>query len=1006
MIAGLIRSIVSQGTSSVAGAGAAMAGLSPMLEAGVSVVAIGGLVALTPTVVRIWKRTREADRENPEQAVPVESVESIFRVLEDQRYQAANDRLYDALEELEDVYSRKEIDALLEEALAEWSRNRPGGAGNPPPRQEMLKVLRSCVQECQESAYRVRFANHYRDLVSIDRHHRSRIQDIFIRLRAESPSDRQHQGAGGQEIGILHEGWTGPGRLDFRGKSPGEIQETLRSVGNVVILGEPGSGKSTLLRYLAASGSDSGLNGALLPLILPLRELARDEYEEWFVAERAAQFSAYALEHRMSNSFFFHALSEGRCLVCLDALDEVRPSARRLVADRVGKMVGSYPGNLFVATSRRAGYDDEPLDDRIFTRYAVEPMEDADITAFVNGRLGEGTKEAENVLSILDKDPEAKSLAANPLRLSIINLVHREIGDSSGALKRTDFYRTATEVLIQDRDDEGRSIQPKDFRKDILAAVAHEMHNSGDETIGKITLKRFVVRFLEEEKSVVSPTDARKQACEFVELAERRTGLLVEQPGSVRAEFGFLHSTFRDFLVAEYIDSQHFSAEPDAYWEEIKEHLEDSHWREVIFSLLGIVDEDYCTHLIEQILAAGDAAPRYEKAWSLEGHLELAAEALARQSPMAPEMQQEIIRRLEGECRGVRTMRTRNAIRALGEIRHMSQEVVPILFSIADNTQTPVDDRVYAATALSKMGHRRKAVDFLTAVVKHPGVAPDLKVIAAGALGELNEREAAKDALIEVAGSPGTDIANRIGAASVLDRLDSRHMAIAVLATIVRDPSADAFDRALAASMLVIFDERLVAMEALTSIANDLDADSRGRIMAAMTLGLRLGKRNEAVNVLMNIANESDNVEPRIFAARQLAKLGKPDEALEALAVIMEIAADVYELVMALEAIGELGERESAIDPLTTIAERAMDAEDRRLAAAALARLGEREVSIDVLAAIARDPTIDPDSRLSSAENLADFGLPEAAIEVFAAIAGDPEIHQNIRARAQIRLPN
>ena len=76
-------------------------------------------------------------------------VESIFQVLSDEQNQVANDKLYDALDELENVYDTAEVDAKLNEAVAEWSRNRPEGAGNPPGRADMVRVLRAMIQGCQ-----------------------------------------------------------------------------------------------------------------------------------------------------------------------------------------------------------------------------------------------------------------------------------------------------------------------------------------------------------------------------------------------------------------------------------------------------------------------------------------------------------------------------------------------------------------------------------------------------------------------------------------------------------------------------------------------------------------------------------------------------------------------------------------------------------------------------------------------------------------------------------------
>ena len=715
----------------------------------------------------------------------------------------------------------------------------------------------------------------------------------------------------------------------------------LRSAGNVVILGEPGSGKSTLLRYLAANCAASDSDDASVPLLLPLREIAQ---KESLVAEHAAQFATDVLQLPMPEGFFQRLLQEGRCLVCLDALDEISLSDRRRVAGRVEQMVRRYPDSLFVVTSRRAGYDEEPLDERVFTRYTVQPMEDRDITAFVNSRFGEGAEEAESVLSMLNANPEVKALVANPMLMAIFNMVHRDIGDSHAALKRTGFYQKATEVLIKDLDDEGQRIGPNDIRKDILGAVAHHMHREGYETIGKTPLERFVVRFLQEEKSVEDLWDARRQGEEFLQLAERRTGLLVEQPGSDGPQFGFLHSTFRECLTAEYIHHRHFSAEPEAYWEEIQRHLADAHWREVILFLLGILDRDYCTYLVRKILGVGDAAPKYEDNSSLRTHLQLAADALAKQSPMAPELELEIIDRLARHARDERSIMNVTAIRALGEIKHLHlhEAVVRILTDVGVDSPSEAITKsrrgIAAATALARLGEAEKAIAILTGIAK--------------------ERN---------------DDVIRLEAASTLGRLGEAEAAIAVLTNIVKE-SGDYRSRGYAVSRLVRLGEVEAAIDALTGIVNGSGDDSI-RVFAASDLG-GLGEVEAAIDALTGIVNGSGDDSIRYLAARQLGRLGEAESEIDVLTSIAYGSGDDSIRVDAARELGRLDEEQAAIDVLTDIAYGSGDDSIRVDAARELGGLGEVEAAIDALTDIAGDPDVDPSVRDAAESSLSYLRKP------------------------------
>ena len=394
-------------------------------------------------------------------------------------------------------------------------------------------------------------------------------------------------------------------------------------------------------RYLAANCAESHSESPVVPLFLPLREVAAEvaawKGDDSIFAEKAASFSRYKLDIHIPKEFFNRSLQEGRCLFFLDALDEVPASDRDAVVEKIGDLVEEYSTNRFVVTSRRAGYDDRPLSqtEGFFNRYLVQPMEDEDITSFVNSRFDDDPEEAAQAMSILDGNPGIKALAANPLHLAIFNMLQ---GRSSGLpLNRAEFYKQAVDILIEDKDDAGRRIDDARLERheNLLTHIARLFHDENRETIGRAELEeRAADSLLEYRRKSDNPTradedEAFAEAEAFIERAERRTGLLVkEDPGS--GVFRFVHTTFREYLTAKDIHNRRrsYSRHREACWDEIKDHLTDARWREVILLLLGSLDDRYCTYLTEKILAAGDEALQpYE--WEIPTHLQLAAEALA-----------------------------------------------------------------------------------------------------------------------------------------------------------------------------------------------------------------------------------------------------------------------------------------------------------------------------------------------------------------------------------------
>ena len=216
------KAIFSEGASSGTGFLAKMSGMSGLWEVGATVVAVAGVAVAAGLTGLLWNRVKRLTKESPEQAVPVESVESIFQVLSDEQNLVANDKLYDALAELENVYGTAEVDAKLNEAVAEWSRNRPEGAGNPPGRADMVKVLRTMVQGSHEAKYRELFAQYCRKLVSIEQtnvNYRPLIEDVsFNCVRsvpriAETGGEVCWKGTTLMTTGTDLNSWTSVGRI-------------------------------------------------------------------------------------------------------------------------------------------------------------------------------------------------------------------------------------------------------------------------------------------------------------------------------------------------------------------------------------------------------------------------------------------------------------------------------------------------------------------------------------------------------------------------------------------------------------------------------------------------------------------------------------------------------------------------------------------------------------------------------------------------------------------------
>ena len=868
----------------------------------------------------------------------------------------------------------------------------------------MVRVLLSLIRNVREATYREQFADHYRQIVSVDRPDRSRVDDVFIHLRAE----RRAEDPSGPDK---------PEYLDFRGRAPTDTEAMLRQSGNLVILGEPGSGKSTLLRYLAATCAQSEADDALLPVFLRLRDYASDQ--EVLIAESAVAFAEGAMQLKMPEGFFDDALSSGRCLVCVDALDEVPAGERYRIVRRVEQLARRYRDSNFIITSRIAGYDENPLDGQTFTRYVVQPMDVNGISAFIGRQFADEPERTQNLKDLLDANPGIKSLVSNQLLMTILKLVYRK-GDAGLPLNRAKFYELAVDILVRDEDDEGRRIDGVRLQEheNLLADIARLFHDENRETIGRAELEeRTAESLLEYRGKSDNPTradedDAFAEAEAFIKRSEQRTGLLVEQqPGS--GVFRFVHATFREYLTAKDIHNRRrsYDRHREACWDEIKDHLTDARWREVILLLLGSLDDSYCTYLTEKILAAGDEALHQPDVWKLSTHLQLAAEALANQAPMSSELRQDIVGRLgfvgKGHNRLFSLRDDVKAVDALGVVRHLPEVVNPMLAAIATDPAADGSIRVRAAETLGRPGDTGTAIATLTFIATDPSVNARTRVSAAEGLGRLGETDTAIAVLTSIATDPSVNARTRVFAAEGLGRLGETDTAIDVIWSIVAtDPVVSTRTLVSAAEGLGNLGETDTAIRLLTSIATYPSGDALTSVSAADGLA-RLGETDTAIAALTAITTDpAFDAGHRVFAAGRLGRLGETDTAIATLsAIATDLAFDARHRVSAAERLVRLGETDTAIATLSAIAtDPAVAAGPRVAAAEELGRLGGTDTAIATLTSIATDPVIDVGERVSAVDRLARLGGTDTARATLVSIATDPAVAAGLRVSAADRL--
>jgi HEAT repeat protein len=418
-----------------------------------------------------------------------------------------------------------------------------------------------------------------------------------------------------------------------------------------VILGDPGSGKTTLLHLLAlayAKGPTAvqRILGATvsesnrLPIFVPLA--AYDDMRQRFPGLSLIDFLALYYDRRRGLPglavLFKRALESGRALVLLDGLDEVLDSVTRgLVAEQTGALIGEWTGRgvRFAVTSRFVGYREAPLggdlphlslldfrlpEIELFVRRWTLAFEQwaADSDTATPEILRKAHEHEADLLGDVRSNPGVQRLAANPLMLTMLALLRRQVGRLPH--RRIKLYESYVMTLIENwmearsygaREQSVKMLDPHNTERILIPLAFWLQEDKPSGTANKAELRKALIRIHLEEIGVTLSNATRLQLGEAEDKAERflhdmryMTGLIVERGQDA---FGFLHLTFQEYFAGRAIAR----ADDSDRWRMMQPHLHDPRWREPILlcsGQLGVVEQrrGQVSELVRRIISCQD----------------------------------------------------------------------------------------------------------------------------------------------------------------------------------------------------------------------------------------------------------------------------------------------------------------------------------------------------------------------------------------------------------------
>jgi hypothetical protein len=460
-----------------------------------------------------------------------------------------------------------------------------------------------------------------------------------------------------------------------------------------LIRGEAGSGKTTLLQWLAVTSARRDFDEELeewndtVPFFIQLRRHVSGKLP------RPSEFPASigsALLDEMPDGWVNQQLGEGRGLVLVDGVDELREEERKDAVEWLRDLIRRYPDSRYVVTSRPPAVSENWLADQGFVSAFLEQMDLSSVDSFIEhwheAAQGAALDEAaandlanlsDRLKSLIREAPQLRNLATSPLLCAMLCALNRD-RRSQLPHDRIDLYRIALEMLLERRDI-ARKLPENDLRLSrqqkemLLQQMAYWLLCNGFTDAPKSVIVENLAKTVE----ALPKTEA--SSATVVDFLLERSGLIREPVGD---RIDFIHRTFLEYLSAK-------QAVEDRSTGLLVENAHRDQWQEVVVLAAGLAPTDVSRRLIGELLdrSKADAKNRHR--------LQLLAVACLETTPLLPRETQEEIEAVLVGLIPPRSMSEARAIASAGEV------AAPLL---ADHHNDVVATAAPSARALGLIG--------------------------------------------------------------------------------------------------------------------------------------------------------------------------------------------------------------------------------------------------------------------------------------------------------------
>ena len=423
--------------------------------------------------------------------------------------------------------------------------------------------------------------------------------------------------------------------------------KAVEKFSKLMILGKPGAGKTTFLKHLAIQCIGAEFQGDRVPVFITLKDFAETDGKPdllGYISRLVVMPSVepQGLAALQPNVAVIQEIwCQGRALILLDGLDEVRDADSSRVLRQIRDFSQQFPQNQFVITCRIAAreYTFEQ-----FTEVEIADFDDEQIADFSGKwfRSKNDSIKAEPFLQKLEEDEPIRELATSPLLLTLLCLVFEDSG--SFPTNRAELYENGVDVLLK-KWDVKRNIEREQVYKrlslkrkeDLLSQIARTTFEAGNYFFKQREVERYITQYIQNlPDASTDPEVLELDSVAVLKSIEAQHGLFVER---ARGIYSFSHLTFHEYFTArKIVTSCNPYATNDPTLQGLVSCLAEKRWREVFLLSVGMLD-------------SADALLRLMKA-RIDGLLE------------GDEKLQQFLRWVDEKARSVNVPYTTGAVRA------------------------------------------------------------------------------------------------------------------------------------------------------------------------------------------------------------------------------------------------------------------------------------------------------------------------------------------------------